>query len=245
MNNYTPTTSFELPQVVSNMLPTPNAGLAQSGFAGFPQYQEGGMVGPGGMPIRAGMVPQAMPAAQAGVSPQLMESEINRLAMQNPEQVNQIKQAIQEGLQSGELTPQELNMITQLATVAAQNPEMYPYVRNFAIQQGIATEADLPVQYDAGLIFALLLAARAAQELMRGQSIMQGGQPPMGQVAMPQVSSGAIPSMAKGGPVPGGGGESKPVVIEAHTGEYVIPKHVVDMKGKEFFDNLVSKYSGS
>ncbi len=67
-----------------------------------------------------------------------------------------------EAMQTGELTPQEFNMITQLATVAAQNPEMYPHVRNFAIQNGIADEGELPPQYDQGLVFALLLAARAA-----------------------------------------------------------------------------------
>jgi hypothetical protein len=35
------------------------------------------------------------------------------------------------------------------------------------------------------------------------------------------------------------------VLINAHEGEYVIPKRVVEMKGKEFFDSLVEKYKES
>jgi hypothetical protein len=141
---------------------------------------------------------------------------------------------IMQEMQTGELTQQELNMVVQLATVAARNPEMYPYVRKFAIQQGIATEQDLPQQYDQGLVFILLLAARAVQQDMGGQNMMQGGSPAAGQTAMP--------SMAKGGPVPQSAKSDGGVIIEAHEGEYVIPKKVVEMKGKEFFDSLVQKY---
>jgi hypothetical protein len=39
------------------------------------------------------------------------------------------------------------------------------------------------------------------------------------------------------------GSASAPVMIEAHTGEYVIPKHVVDMKGREFFDRMLEQYA--
>jgi hypothetical protein len=157
----------------------------------------------------------------------------------------QIRGSIQEVLATGELTQQELNTIVQLATVAAQNPEMYPYVRRFAIQQGIATEQDLPAQYDQGLVFVLLLAARAVQADLGGQNMMQGGTPMMAggpDVTASQVSSGALPSMAKGGTVPQSKKSDGSVLINAHEGEYVIPRHVVEMKGKEFFDTLVEKY---
>jgi hypothetical protein len=136
-------------------------------------------------------------------------------------------------------------MIVQLATVAAQNPEMYPYVRKFALQNGIATEQDLPPQYDQGLIFVLLLAARAIQADMGGQNMMQGGIPTMtggSEVATPQVPDGPVPSMAVGGEVPNSKRSDGAVLINAHEGEYVIPANVVKMKGKEFFDNLVGKY---
>jgi hypothetical protein len=61
-------------------------------------------------------------------------------------------------------------------------------------------------------------------------------------VTASQTSSGAIPSMAKGGMTPQSKKADGSVLINAHEGEYVIPKRVVEMKGKEFFDNLVEKY---
>jgi len=232
-------------------------------------YQEGGMIGPDGMPVPEGMpseMPMGMPpmaepqgvglATQAGqqgpMDPQMMEMHLNQFANQNPQQMQQIRDAIMQELQSGELTPQELNQVVQLATVAAQNPEMYSYVRNYAIQQGIATDADVPQEYDQGLVFSLMLVGRALQQQMQsgemevagaptgGMPTTQAGVAPEGM--MPMGGQPVIPSMAMGGPVPGSMGQSKPVVIEAHTGEYVIPKNVVEMKGKEFFDSLVEKY---
>lgn len=199
-----------------------------------PSYQVGGMIGPAGMPDMAGAPsPQSAPMA-----PQMLEMQVNQFASQHPEQVAQIRAAVMQALQSGELTQQELNTIVQLATVAAQNPEMYPNVRRFAIQQGIATEQDLPPQYDQGLVFVLLLAARAVQADLGGQNMMQGGSPAM-------AGGQAIPSMAKGGMTPDSKKSDGSVLINAHEGEYVIPANVVKMKGKEFFDNLVEKYRES
>jgi hypothetical protein len=205
-----------------------------------PSYQQGGMIGMGGMPepmsgmsqpANVGVNPNG---AQGSMPPQMLEMQINQFATQRPQEMAQIRQAIMQELQSGALTQQELNTIVQLATVAAQNPEMYPYVRNFAIQQGIATEQDLPPQYDQGLVFILLLAARAVQADLGGQNMMQGGSPAM--------AGSAIPSMARGGMTPDSKKADGSVLINAHEGEYVIPKRVVEMKGKEFFDTLVEKY---
>lgn len=254
------TLSLDMPQGLASILSgfsapavstPPSAGIASNVGIGanvigassqpMPSYQEGGMVGMEGMRVPPGAVPgmpmQAgvNPEMQAGtpMNPQMLEMQINQFVNRNPQQVAMIRQSILEELQSGELTPQELNMIVQLATVAAQNPEMYSYVRNFAIQQGIASEDDLPAQYDQGLVFVLLLAARAVQQDLGGA--------PVGMGQAPGSAAPVVPSMAKGGKI-ASFGESKPVIIEAHTGEYVIPKHVVDMKGKEFFDSLVEKY---
>lgn len=235
----------------------PAAGLSggmggQPTFA--PSYQAGGMIGPGGMPDMAGASMDAgmgvgvnqQTVAQGGtMSPQMLEMQVNQFATQNPQQVEAIRVAIQQVMQTGELTQQELNMIVQLATVAAQNPEMYPYVRKFAIQNGIATEQDLPPQYDQGLVFVLLLAARAMQADLGGQNMMQGGSPAMAggpEISASQVASGPMPSMAKGGEVPQSKKSDGSVLINAHEGEYVIPANVVKMKGKEFFDSLVEKY---
>lgn len=173
-----------------------------------PSYQQGGMIGPGGMPdmTGAGVGVNPQTVAQGGaMSPQMLEMQINQFATQHPQQLAQIRQTILQLIQTGELAQDELNMIVQLATVAAQNPEMYPYIRRFAIQQGLVSEDVLSPQYDQGLVFVLLLAARAVQADLGGQNMMQGGSPLMAggpEVSAAQVSSGAMPSMAKGGEVP-------------------------------------------
>jgi len=234
------TTSLDLPPALASILSmgsdttgindVPQAGLSsgvssQQSFV--PSYQQGGLVTPTGAPQQ---MPSMQPAQGVGVSqntptgpinPQMMEMQINQFATQNPQQMQQIQQVIMEEFQSGELTPDELNMIIQLATVAAQNPQMYPNVRKFAIQQGIATEQDLPVEYDQGLVFVLLLAARAVQNMTGGQQQIQ--------------------SMKMGGKVSGNGS----VLINAHEGEYVIPKEVVSQKGTDFFDKMIGKNSGN
>lgn len=208
------------------MYDTPGLGLPADirNMAGLPQYQMGGMVGPEGQPmppapaqgvgVQQGQQGQQVPYDQ-------MQSEIQRIAQQNPQAVQQVQAAMMEAMQTGELTTEELNMMVQLATVAAQNPEMYPNVRKFAIQQGMATEEDLPTEYDQGLVVALMIAGMALQQ--------GGGQQPM-------------PAMKAGGKVPKSDMPDGGVPIMAHEGEYVIPKKVVEMKGKEFFDNLVAKY---
>jgi hypothetical protein len=239
-----------------------------------PTYAAGGMVGAGGMPDMSGQMPAAgmKPQGSSGgrMSKQVMEQNISDMMRKNPQMVQQIQQAIMAGLQSGELTQQELNMGVQLATVAIQNPEMYPQVRNFAIQQGLADEQSLSPQYDEGLLFIILLAARIAQQAMGGQNMIQGGSPQMAE--MPMMRSGGLVSDAvaqmgasrnmsmsndsdsakpvttgnhgmNGGPVVGPGtGTSDSVPIRVSHGEYVIPAHVVKMKGKEFFDSLLDKY---
>lgn len=241
------TTSLDLPPALASILTMgsqapmtggmPQAGLASAmvpdqGFV--PSYQQGGLVTPTGAPqqMPANMTPaQGVGVSQnmqqgAPIDPQMLEMQLNQFASQNPQQMQQIQQVIMEEFQSGNLTPDELNMIIQLATVAAQNPQMYPNVRRFAIQQGIATEQDLSVEYDQGLVFVLLLAAKAVQNMTGGG---QGMQQP-------------IQSMKMGGKVSGDDGA---VLINAHAGEYVIPKQVVEKKGTEFFDKMIGKDSGN
>ena len=267
-------TNLDLPPALASILSmgssaapsAPMGGNARAGLASsmtgqqsfIPSYQAGGMIGAGGMPDPTGMgmgmgaapsgnvglTPQGQPQGGA-MSPQMMEMQINQFAAQRPQELAQIKQAIMQVMQTGELTQQELNMIVQLATVAAQNPEMYSYVRKFAIQQGIATEQDLPPEYDQGLVFVLLLAARAIQADVGGQNMVQGGTPAMAggpEISASQISSGAVPSMARGGMTPESRKADGSVLINAHEGEFVIPANVVKMKGKEFFDSLVEKY---
>lgn len=245
------TTSLDLPPALASILAMPAATAAPVSAAGpapagpsptiggalggqptmaqqpLPSFQEGGMIGPGGMPVTG---VQAQPAAP--MDPAQRNQLLDQSLAQNPQAVQEIQAALMEGLQTGEITPQELNMIIQLVQVAAQNPDMYPYVRQFAIQQGIATEEDLPQQYDEGLMIAMLTVAKSAQQMI------QGGQSMMAPVGVAQP--GQMQSLKTGGTVKGQ--TDGPVPIMAHEGEYVIPKNVVQMKGKEFFDRLVEQY---
>ena len=207
----------------------------QAGFGQVPSYQMGGAIGPGGQPQRpAGMAMPGQMNPQEPLSPQMIEMQIQDLATRNPQVLAQIRQAIDEAIMSGELTQQELNTMVQLATTVLRNPALYPQIRQFAIQQGIATEQELSPEYDQGLIIAILIAARAAQADVGGQNMMAGGTPAM-------AGAAPVQSMKDGGRVQGEA--SEPVMIEAHTGEYVIPKHVVDMKGREFFDRMLEQYA--
>lgn len=201
-----------------------------------PRFEDGGMVGPGGMPIGPNTMPpnqgvgMDLPTGDVQMSYEEMDREAQRIMMQNPEVVAELQQGLMMEMQAGNLDMDDIQVLEQYATVAAQNPELYPNLRNYAIQQGMADQEDLPAEYDPGLIFGLLLAAR---------SITQGS----AQAGMAVPGQAPMASMRNGGPLP----DKSPnadgsVPIVAHEGEYVIPKEVVQAKGTEFFDSLLAKY---
>ena len=243
-------TSLDLPPAIQSLIDMPAAGVAsgairpiQTGtvaqdpnfpaldFRMQPTYQEGGMVGPGGMPMRpAGIQPQ-----QGATNPQMLDMQVNEIMSQNPEAVARIRAGIEAGIQSGELDANELNTIIQLAKTVMQNPEMYPQIRQMAIQRGIATEADLPAQFDEGLVIAIIAAGKS----MEADVQIEGGQAPMPQPPVQEMEFGGMvngPSHDQGGVRVRmkGGGE-----IEVEGGEYVIPKDVVKKKGTDFFDKML------
>lgn len=248
--NPAPTTSLDLPPALASLMAMSSPAQAPSMAAQptmtpvglntampaqpsfLPQFQEGGSV----EPTTVGVNPQMQSGGP--MDGQMLEMQINQFASQHPEQVQMMQQAIAEVMQTGQLTPQELNTVVQLATVAAQNPEMYPYVRKFAIQQGIATEQDLPPQYDEGLVFILLLVGRAIQRQMGGG---MGGmeQEDSGEDGSKYQLEAPIPTMKEGGAMKNT--DSKPVLAVLHTGEYVIPEHIVREKGTAFFDRMIGK----
>ena len=244
-------TSLDLPPAIQSLIDMPAAGVAsgairpiQTGtvaqdpnfpaldFRMQPTYQEGGMVGPGGMPMRpAGVQPQQ----GAAVTPQMLDMQVNEIMSQNPEAVARIRAGIEAGIQSGELDANELNTIIQLAKTVMQNPEMYPQIRQMAISRGIATEADLPAQFDQGLVMAIIAAGKS----MEADVQIEGGQAPMPQPPVQEMEFGGMvngPSHDQGGVrvKMKGGGE-----IEVEGGEYVIPKDVVKKKGTDFFDKML------
>ena len=252
-------TSLDLPPSLSALLDTsipevmqpPAVGIGGAGGMGMsytqqaqPSYQEGGMVGPGGMPIRppqGGAPGLASPTAGQTMTPQQVMTEAQRFVSQHPQQFQQIQQEVQAGLQRGEFTAEEMNMLVQLATAATQNPELYPQMRAALISQGVAEEDDLPPEYDAGLMFILIVI---------GQSMgaMAQQAPSLDQYMGQQDGGGALPglpggvSMRQGGALP----ERSPnpdgsIPIRAHEGEYVIPKEVVRRLGTKHFDDLIKK----
>jgi len=260
------TASMDLPPAIASLLDmgaieppmqTPTAGIAGAVGGMARSYQVGGQVGPGGQPIVPPGVGGQPGLTQPGAAPQISNNQLmqeaQRFAQRNPRQVQQIQMAVQQALQSGELTMQELNTIVQMATVALQNPEMYPQLRAMAIREGLATEQDISQQFDPGLLFTIVVLGQSMQ--MQGAP-MGGGQQPvaenpaltagatqMGGVSGPQVS-GAMPSMATGGPLPPKSNRADgSIPIRAHEGEYVIPAHIVRAKGTEFFDKMLQQYS--
>ena len=235
--------------------PNPNAPLfdinAQPGFA------QGGMVDPnmpmaGGMPTQGGMGMQGGMPMGVGVNPQqseqVTEQDIQMFMQQQPQAVQQIASQLQQLMQAGEVNMQQLNMAEQLAMVALQNPQMYPQMRQFAVRQGLVEEQDISPQYDQGMLFAVILAARAVKSgaPQGGMSMTNPGS--MGQQEeMQSFADGGFVtpnSNAKnGGKVVGPGtGTSDSIPIRVSAGEYVIPAHIVQSKGKEFFDSMLDKY---
>jgi hypothetical protein len=226
------TQGMGLPPALQALLGTgdmPGPGLPQMQPTPMYSYQMGGQVGPGGMPMPvAGQQPGLMEPGMQGqqLPPEAAQQHIQQFVQQNPEQVQQIQALIQQGLQTGEITQQQLTLATQMATVVADNPEMYPQFVETMVQQGLFDPGDLPPQFDPGLIYSLMIAGQS----MTGQAQGAGVQEPM-------------LSMEQGGPLPQS--SSNPdgsIPINAHEGEYVIPAEVVRAKGTDFFDKMIQSY---
>ena len=213
-------------------------------------YAMGGEVGPAGMPMgaagappAAGMMPgQGQPPGGPGLGAQAqtevpmdaqtMEMQLKRFMQEHPDEIAAIKVVIDEAIRRGELTPEELDMAVQLATVALQNPAMYPQVVQFAIQQGLVEEGDLDPEYNQGVVFSLLLAAKAAQT-----------QAPQPGSNVQQIDGG---DYRAGGEIRVGVGPTADRVnINVSKGEFVIPARVVKEKGTDFFEKLIESKGGT
>lgn len=192
-------------------------------------FEEGGMVGPGGMPVQQGM-PQ--PMNKAPMTPEQMEGQMAQTVQNDPGKIQALATELQNAIVAGELNADQLNMGLQLAQSAVQDPSIYPQLRQFALNNGLAEEEDLPLEYDEGLAFIIILACKLAL----GEQVPGMGQPM--QQGMPSMRSGG--ALPQDSPNPGGG-----IPIMAHEGEYVIPKEVVARKGTEFFDKLIQANNGS
>jgi len=207
-------------------------------------YATGGMVGqpPAGLapPMQGGNMPMAAGAQQAPVNPQMFHNQAQDLLNQHPEVKQQIQQAVQQALASGQLTMQEAQMGVQLCQAVINNPALWPQLRAFAIQNGLAGENDIPQQYDQGLVMAILIAAKAVGVGQNGQqSPAAGAGGPQGRFATGGMIVG--PGSGTSDSIKGrtDTGES----IKVSNGEYIIPKSVVLAKGTDFFDKMIASYN--
>lgn len=212
-----------------------------------PAYADGGMVPPapaappmaqpGLAPQQPGMMPPGGAAPQR-MTLQQLQQEAQKFAQANPQAVQALREALMEGVQDGDITPQQITMLVQMAVAVAQNPELYPRLRQMAIQQGLADEEDLPLQYDQGLIFSLIVAGTAMQQ--PGGQDMAAPQAPGAQAPAAMMKDGGHIAMTRS-PTGDNTGRADDISIRVSGGEYVIPKHVVERKGTEFFDKLIGK----
>jgi len=219
-------------------------GVLNQGVQGLPKggpvlqssFQQGGMVQEQQQPLP----PQAAGVNPAGnntpIPAQQLDAEAQRVISRAPEKFLELKQAVEQAVADGEITMEELNLAGQLATAAAQNPQLWPQLRQFAIQKGLAEENDLSQEYDQGLVFALILAVKAIQ----GGGPQAQGQPPQAVGGAPQTQGQApVAGLRRGGTVPNSRNKDGSVAITAHDGEFVIPEHVVREKGTDFFNKLI------
>jgi hypothetical protein len=175
------------------------------------------------------------------MSLQQLQQEAQKFAQANPQAVQAIREALMEGVQDGDITPQQITMLVQMAVAAAQNPELYPRLRQMAIQQGMADEEDLPMQYDQGIVFSLIVAGAAMQQ--PGGQGMAAPQVPGAQAPAAMMKDGGHIAMTRS-PTGDNTGRADDIPIRVSGGEYVIPKHVVERKGTDFFDKLIGKDTG-
>ena len=235
--------SLDLPTDIQQMMGmSPNSTM---------MYQEGGMVQPAGVQMQA----------QGPRNSQSIDMEINQSMKQNPEVVARISAAIEAGIRSGELNREDLMMAVELAKAVLENPSMYPQIRQFAIQKGLATEQDLPMQYDEGLIIALITAGKAmeadvqfnnqpVQQMKDGGQLKEVPEDNIGLSKLPEDVRNRMGYMQDGGVLKGPAHEDGGIPVkvagvnnaEMEGGEYVIPKHVVMKKGTEFFDKMLASY---
>lgn len=197
-----------------------------------PSFAAGGMLRNGG-PLRPGQKMDAVPADEPALGADSavpmdsaqIDQEARNFAKANPEAMQKIQAVLTQAMQSGELTPDELNLAVQLAKAALANPASYPQIRQFAIQNGLGTEADLPQEVDRGLLFVLLVAGSAMQAPGSASAT------PAGDAIEGKKPAGLVPQYEDGGMTKGG-------LAQLHGEEYVATKEAVLYHGKKTYDKL-------
>lgn len=224
-------------------------GMANGGIVGLsgPRYADGGAVTP--------MLSMGF-ADGGGIegsqpSPETVNQQVSQI-LRNPQMRQRIVAGAQQLMQTGELTPQEVTTMGQIAEASMQNPALYPKLRQFVAQQGMSP---LPPSFDPSVIVKILAISRALSESGGGMAAPGGpGMTPPGQVPPTDQAQMQNPAgMANGGFLQGPGtgrsdsigtvNESTGQPVRVANGEYVIPKHVVAAKGRDFFDKMLRQYA--
>ena len=236
-----------------------NGGLATgTGFESpvglsIPGYADGGPMMPNGPLLAMGFAGGGQVAGMGNpggdVSPDMINMRVNQM-LRNPRFVQSITQTLQPLMQSGELTPQEVQVMGQIAEASLQNPKLYPQLRQFVAQQGMTP---LPPSFDPTVITKILAISRALAQAgggmsQPGQATPPGQIPPTDQAQMQNPTGTDNGGLLQG---PGTGrsdsigtvNESTGQPVKVATGEYVIPEHVVRAKGRDFFDALLRRYA--
>ena len=191
----------------------------------IPQYAMGGPVPQPGMGGPPGGPPGGPSGGPSGPPMQQMVARFHQMLMQ--------------AVQSKEITPQLVNTAMQMAIAALQNPALYPQLLALAVQRGIASQGSLPPQFRPEVVQAIIEACKMVLQMVGGEGQPSAPPPP---TEVPQMAAGGrIPISAS--PTSSKTGVKDDVPIRVSGGEYVIPKHIVDAKGTEFFDSMLSKYT--
>lgn len=178
----------------------------------------------------AGVEGPQLGATGEQLTPQEIEHEAEEFVKQHPEEVQKIQEVIALAMQTGELTPEELNTAVQLAKTALASPQSYPQIRQFAIKNGLGTEQDIPQQMDQGLLYVLIVAGKS---MAPEGNAMQGQGPSPTQQPKP---SSVVPEYSDGGMT-----GNKTHIAKLHPREYVIPEDALIYHGKKHFDKLVEQ----
>lgn len=189
-----------------------------------PHYAMGGPV-----PQQVGLMPQP---GMGGPMPQQAPQSMQQIT-------ERIHQSMMRAVQSGKTTPQRINTLMQMAIAAQRNPNLYPQLRAIAIQRNLAPDKGLPPQFRPEVVQAIIDACQMVLKMVGGEG-QPSAPPPVAQP--PQMAAGGrIPISAS--PTNSKTGVKDDVPIRVSGGEYVIPKHIVEAKGTEFFDSMLTKYN--
>lgn len=230
-----------------------DAGAAAAGAdASGPGLADGGMIQPGltrryadGGPLLAMGYAQGG-SVQMGPTPgsASVTAQVNRI-LRDPRMKQEIAVRAQALMDSGELTIDEVQLMARVAEAAMYNQQLYPQLRQFVAEQGMTP---LPAAYDPAVVVKIMAIARVLQE-------MQPATPPGEVPPMDQAQVSPPPGMKQGGLINGPGtGRSDSIgtvnrssgePVSVANNEYIIPEHVVRIKGREFFDKLLARYENA